>query len=230
MFLWTAFTIGLFGSLHCVGMCGPIALAVAGQDRRFALGNALLYNFGRIVTYSVLGAVIGLLGRGLFLAGFQKGLSIGMGVALLLIGAFSINVETKLLRIPVVNQVIFYLKAALGRQLKSRGKSAAFGIGVLNGFLPCGLVYMGVFGALSTESVPSGMAYMALFGAGTIPIMLLTGYAGNLASLRVRNFLKKLYPAFLIFFALLFLFRGLNFHLPGDFFFYEKMDDLPLCH
>jgi len=230
MFLWTAFTIGLFGGLHCVGMCGPIALAVAGQDRRFALGNALLYNLGRVVTYSVLGAMIGLLGRGLFLAGFQKGMSIAMGVALLVIAAFSINVETRLLNVPVINRLIFHLKSALGRLLKSRGKSAAFGIGVLNGLLPCGLVYMAVFGALSTGSVPSGMAYMALFGTGTIPIMLLTGFAGNLASLRVRNFLRKLYPAFLLFFALLFLFRGLNFHLPGDFFFYEKMDDLPLCH
>ncbi|MFQ5448415.1 MAG: sulfite exporter TauE/SafE family protein, partial [Saprospiraceae bacterium] len=217
MFLWTAFTIGLFGSLHCVGMCGPIAIAVAGQNRRFAVGNALLYNLGRVVTYSVLGAVIGLLGQGLFLAGFQKGMSVAMGVVLLIIAAFSINVETKLLDIGLVNRFIFQLKSALGRLLKKQGKSSAFGIGLLNGFLPCGLVYMGVFGALSTGSVPSGMAYMALFGVGTIPIMLLTGYAGNLASLRVRNFLKKLYPACLIFFARLFLLRGLNFHQPGDF-------------
>jgi hypothetical protein len=157
-------------------------------------------------------------------------MSIAMGVALLIIAVFSINVETKLLNIAIINRMIFQLKSALGQLLKRRGKSAAFGIGLLNGFLPCGLVYMAVFGALSTENIPSSMAYMALFGTGTIPIMLLTGFAGNLASLRVRNFLRKLYPAFLIFFALLFLFRGLNFHLPGDFFFYEKMNDLPLCH
>ena len=230
MFLWTAFTIGLFGSLHCVGMCGPIAMAVGGQQRQFAWKNAMLYNIGRSITYGVLGGVVGLIGKGLFLAGFQKTMSIGIGVALLAIALFSINVESKILNIPLFNRFMFSLKSWLGRLLNKRAMGASFSVGLLNGLLPCGLVYMAVVGALSTGNVLSGMGYMVLFGLGTFPMMLVTGLAGNFASLKIRNLLRRAYPVFLVFFGLLFLFRGLNFHIPGDFFFWEKMPEVPMCH
>lgn len=229
MYLWTAFTIGLFGSLHCIGMCGPIALAVGGQ-RRHVWANGLLYNLGRTVTYTFIGGLIGLLGKGLFIAGFQKTMSIAIGVALLLIALFSINVETNLLKIGSFNRLIFSLKSGIGRWMERRGLAGTFAVGILNGFLPCGLVYMAVVGALSTGEILSGMAYMALFGLGTLPLMTAASLAGNFASLRFRVIFQKIYPAFLVFFALLFLFRGLNFHVPGDFFFWEKMGDVPMCH
>ena len=232
MYLWTAFTIGLFGSLHCVGMCGPIALAVgAGSGRKASrIGNMLLYNFGKTLTYALLGGVIGLLGKGIFLAGFQKTLSIATGVLLLTIALFSINVETKLLKIPALNALVFRLKTQLGRLLQNHARPTAFAVGALNGLLPCGLVYLAIVGALGTVGVISGMAYMALFGLGTMPLLLLTGLAGNWAGLRARRFLRKASPVFLVLFALLFLFRGLNFHVPRDFFFWEKMSDVPMCH
>ncbi|MBK9015368.1 MAG: sulfite exporter TauE/SafE family protein [Saprospiraceae bacterium] len=233
MFLWTAFTIGLFGSLHCVGMCGPIACALpgsAGASRSALVGNALRYNLGRTLTYSLLGAVIGLAGRGLQLAGFQQFMSIALGVLLLAIALFSINVEANLLRLPGLNQLVFRLKSHLARLLKDSGVNASFFIGLLNGLLPCGLVYMAVVGALSTGGIGSGMAYMALFGLGTFPMMLATGLAGNFAGIRFRTVLRKAYPAFLVFFAVLFIFRGLNFHVPGDFFFWAKLGDTPMCH
>ncbi len=232
MYLWTAFTIGLFGSLHCVGMCGPIACALPnqGNGRSALIGNALLYNLGRTLTYSFFGAIIGVAGRGLHLAGFQQYMSIGLGVMLLVIALFSINVETNLLRLPGLNQLVFRLKSNLGRLLKGSGVNTSFFIGLLNGLLPCGLVYMAVVGALSTGGIGSGMAYMALFGLGTLPLMLATGLAGNFAGNRFRTALRKAYPFFLVFFAVLFIFRGLNFHVPGDFFFWAKMGDVPMCH
>ncbi len=232
MYLWTAFTIGLFGSLHCVGMCGPVACALPnqGSSKSALLGNALLYNLGRTVTYSLLGGLIGIVGRGLQLAGFQEIMSIVLGVMLLAIALFSINVEAKLLQLPGLNQLVFRLKSQLGRLLKDSGVNTSFFIGLLNGLLPCGLVYMGVVGALSTGGVGSGMAYMALFGLGTFPLMLATGLAGNFAGIRFRTALRKAYPAFLVFFAVLFLFRGLNFQVPSDFFFWAKMGDVPMCH
>ncbi len=228
MYLWTAFTIGLFGSLHCAGMCGPIAMTVSAGGNRLA--HLLPYNLGRMLTYTLLGGVIGLLGKGIFLAGFQKTMSVAMGVTLLAIAVFSINVETGLLKISALNRLIFNLKSHLGRLLKNHAFPAAFGVGLLNGLLPCGLVYVAVFGALHTGEALRGMAYMALFGLGTVPMMVLTGWAGNLASLRARRFLKKTYPAFLVGLGLLFVFRGLNFHLPADFFFWEKMASVPMCH
>ena len=232
MFLWTAFTIGLFGSLHCVGMCGPIACAlpVRSGGRWAVLGNALLYNFGRTLTYSLLGGIIGLAGRGLQLAGFQQIMSVALGVLLLAIALFSINVEAKLLRLPGLNGLVFQLKSRLARLLKDSAVNASFFIGLLNGLLPCGLVYMAVVGALSTGGIASGMGYMALFGLGTLPLMLATGLAGNFAGQRFRTALRKAYPAFLVFFAVLFILRGLNFHVPGDFFFWAKLGDMPMCH
>ncbi len=229
MYLWTAFTIGLFGSLHCIGMCGPIALAVGGQ-RSNVWVNGLLYNLGRTVTYSLLGGIIGLLGQGLFFAGFQKSMTIAIGVALLLIAVFSINVETKLLKVNVFSRLFFNVKAGIGRWMQRKGFAGTFAVGILNGLLPCGLVYMAVAGALSTGELLSGMAYMALFGLGTLPLMTVAALAGNAVNLRFRIIFQKIYPAFLIFFALLFLFRGLNFHIPGEFFFWEEMQDMPMCH
>lgn len=232
MELWTAFTIGLVGSLHCVGMCGPIALALPyqGELRRQAAGNVLLYNLGRVLTYSVLGAVIGLFGRGLFLAGFQQQVSIGLGIALLLIALFSINVESQLLRIPAVQRINAWVKRQLGRLLNRSGAGALFGIGLLNGLLPCGLVYVAVVGAVTTGGVLHSMAYMGLFGLGTIPLMLATAMAGQFIDLRWRQRLRKLLPVFLVGFALLFLFRGLNFDVPIELRFWQEMDNVPMCH
>lgn len=230
MYLWTAFTIGLFGSLHCVGMCGPVALAVGGKERGQVVINGLLYNLGRTLTYTLLGGVIGLLGKGLFLAGFQKYLSIGIGVALLAIALFSINVETKILKITAFHQLVFKLKSGIGKWIRHQSRVGTFAVGVMNGLLPCGLVYMAVVGALSTAGWLSGMAYMALFGLGTIPLMLLTVWMGNVAGVRFRNLIRQAYPVFLVFFGLLFLFRGLNFNVPGDFFFWEEMKNIPMCH
>ena len=88
MELWTAVVVGLGGSLHCVGMCGPLALALAGGDRgglRF-IGGRLLYNSGRMVTYVLLGGLFGLLGGVLQLAGWQQGLSIAVG-GIIMLGA-----------------------------------------------------------------------------------------------------------------------------------------------
>ncbi|MCP3931340.1 MAG: sulfite exporter TauE/SafE family protein [Bacteroidetes bacterium] len=232
MELWTAFTIGLVGSLHCIGMCGPIALALPYQAKskwRIA-GNTLLYNFGRVVTYSLMGVVIGLIGKGLFMAGYQSILSIVLGVILLIIALFSIQVESKLLSVPIINRLSFRLKSKLGSLLKAHFTSSIFLIGILNGLLPCGLVYMAIAGAVSTGSIMNAMFYMVLFGMGTIPMMLSLSLAGHLVSIRLRNFLRKLVPVFLVFFAILFISRGLHFDVPIDLRLWQDMQNVPMCH
>lgn len=230
--LWTAFTIGLLGSLHCVGMCGPIALALPYQGQRpwAAAGNVLLYNLGRILTYSGLGLLIGLLGKGLFLAGFQAQFSIGLGVALLVVALFSINVEAKLLRLPVIQRLNDWVKIRLGKLLRNYNQRSLLLIGMLNGLLPCGLVYMAVAGAVTTGSAGEGLAYMALFGLGTTPLMMLTAMAGQFVSLRIRNHLRRIVPLFLIAFAILFIARGMQFHVPDDLRFWEGLQQIPMCH
>ena len=118
--LWTAFTLGLLGSLHCVGMCGPIALALpyARESRFKTLSMVLQYNFGRITTYMIVGFLIGFLGKGLFLAGLQSWLSVFLGVVLLGITFFSINVENQLVQLPMLNSFFSWVKQQLSYQLK----------------------------------------------------------------------------------------------------------------
>lgn len=232
MEFWTAFTIGLFGSLHCIGMCGPIAFALPVQDTR-PLGTILkilLYNFGRVLTYSFIGLVIGLLGSAFHIAGMQKIISIFLGVLMLVAVFFSIQFETSILKIPLVDKLVNTLKSNLSSLLKTPTFSNIFTIGILNGFLPCGLVYLAVAGAISSQNPLQSVTYMALFGTGTIPMMLLISVAGNFVSLRFRNAMRKLIPVFLFVFAFLFLMRGLNFDMPTDIILWQDADNIPMCH
>ena len=213
---WTAFLVGLVGSLHCVGMCGPIALALprSGPSRLRLLSGRVLYNTGRVMTYSLMGLVVGLLGQGISLAGYQQGLSIALGVLLLLALLFSVNLESKFIALPLIDRLMLRLRKALGKLLGQPRQGAMLTIGVLNGFLPCGFVYIGLAGAISTGSGLGGAAYMALFGLGTYPLMLATSMLGGLLGPGIRQRLRPLMMIVALAFALLFILRGLNLGIP----------------
>ena len=215
--IWTAFTIGLIGSMHCVGMCGAIALALPHQkvNKWQTLGNVFLYNMGRILTYMVLGGVIGLISQGLFLAHIQKWVSVALGISLIIVAVFSINVEHKLLKADWISRFYFNVKIQLSKYLGGSGSVSFLKIGLLNGFLPCGLVYMAIVGALTVEGFVGSISYMMLFGLGTMPLMMVTALAGQMVTVRFRNILKKVYPVFLLGFAALLIMRGLNLELPA---------------
>ncbi|MBK7335403.1 MAG: sulfite exporter TauE/SafE family protein [Saprospirales bacterium] len=232
MFLWTAFTIGLLGSLHCIGMCGPIALSLpyGGAGRLAAAGNGLLYNLGRTFTYVLIGSLFGLLGKGIFLAGYQSALSISMGVLMLILAFFSTDLESRIARLSFLQKPLFRLKSALGNLIRAKSHTSFLGIGMLNGLLPCGLVYMAVVGAVSTGSVWKGAAYMGLFGLGTIPLMLFTSLAGNWIGVQVRRRIRAVLPFMLALIAVLLIFRGLNFDLPRGLELWEDTSNVPMCH
>lgn len=215
-YLWTAFIIGLAGSFHCVGMCGPIALALPGNfsSRVRVVFSRVLYNLGRIFTYSLLGAVLGTFGKAIALAGFQQTISILVGALLLFIAFFSINLESGFISIPFLNRFNSYVKMNMGKLLKVNSQSSLFTIGVLNGFLPCGFVYLGLGGAITTGGVFNGALYMTLFGLGTFPLMFATSLLGSVISMKARNAFKKLTPLFFILFACLFIARGMNLGIP----------------
>jgi sulfite exporter TauE/SafE len=228
---WTAFTIGLFGSMHCVGMCGPIAMALPFHDRskRHILKNTLLYNSGRISTYAIIGLLPGLLGQGLALAGFQKNISIILGLLFLFAAFFSLGANQYLQRIALYRRFYALVQQRLGVLLKTQSRRTFFSIGLLNGFLPCGLVYMALAGALTQSSMFSGAIYMAVFGLGTLPLMLTIAISRGLISLPMRNLIRKVTPAFMILFALLLLFRGLRIDLPESIDTWMLMGYLPMC-
>ena len=216
MELWTAFIVGLVGSFHCVGMCGPIAMALPYRtpSKLRSLGNVLLYNTGRILAYTTIGLLFGIVGRGISLSGYQQFLSIGLGMILLSVGLFSLNIESQILKINWIKRLTFLLKSNLGKLLQSPRPQSLFTIGILNGFLPCGFVYVGLAGALIASSVLEGALYMALFGMGTVPMMLTATLASNFVSLSFRRKIQKALPFFMLFFAALFIIRGLNLGIP----------------
>ena len=216
MFLWTAFIVGLVGSAHCAGMCGPIALALPlKSDNWFTrVSGGLVYNAGRIITYMMLGAIFGLLGKGLHMAGFQLWASIIIGVVMIVMVVIPLIFN----KLPSLNNVFEgYSSRLLGgfrSMFRNGGTLSLFGIGLLNGILPCGLVYVAVAGAINAGDVVSAMLYMALFGAGTIPVMLAVSLAGTMISLKLRIFVNKLAPYVIVLLGILFILRGLSLGIP----------------
>ena len=127
---------------------------------------------------------------------------------------FSLNLESKVFGFTPILHFTNKVKQLIGTQIKKQALISLFLIGIFNGLLPCGFVYIGLMGSIATGNVLEGMAYMALFGVGTIPLMLATSLAGPLISLRSRRIIKKLTPVFILFFAVLFIVRGLNLGIP----------------
>jgi len=211
MELWTAFLLGLIGSLHCAAMCGPLALAlpINGNTRHsFVLGR-LAYNFGRIFMYSVLGGICGLLGLTLALAGFQRWISLVAGAAILISLALSSSCALKI----APSVAVIWLKGRLVTLLQQRTLGSLLLLGALNGLLPCGLVYAACAGAVASSGV-NAVGYMLVFGLGTLPMMLSVGLLGKKLHFALRFKLQRLIPVCLVLMGLLLIVRGLSLGIP----------------
>jgi uncharacterized protein len=214
--LLSALVLGFLGSLHCAGMCGPIALALPLNSRSWAsrITGGLLCNSGRTITYILLGTIFGLAGMGLALGGLQQWTSIAAGVIMILsvvvprIGKLSDGFSR--LTSPLTNG----LKKAFGKLFSQRTYGSLFMIGLLNGFLPCGLVYIALAGALVMSLALQGALYMLIFGIGTFPMMLAISLAGNLATQKLRQRMRLAIPYFIVLLGLLFILRGMNLGIP----------------
>lgn len=209
---WTVFVLGLFGSLHCAGMCGPLALALPGNARapsRFLAGRCA-YNFGRLITYAGLGVVFGLWGRLILLAGFQRTVSILLGV-LLIAGLFA---SRRLALWRPMTLLVEKIKAPMSHLLLRGTVRSQLLLGLLNGLLPCGLVYVACAGAAATGGIARGAFYMAAFGAGTLPMMLAISLSGNLVPFAWRLKLRKAVPVSVFLLGALLILRGLALGIP----------------
>jgi len=212
----SALLVGLIGSLHCAGMCGPIAIAIPLDNQNWftRLTGTLLYNIGRTITYALLGAIFGLAGLGLALGGLQQWVSIALGTLMILgvlipkVGALGKGVTR------ISSLLTTRVKRLFGKYFTVRSYPSLFILGVLNGFLPCGLVYIALAGALVMSQVYQGALYMVFFGLGTIPMMMALSLAGNVVSFRLRGRLSKVLPYFIILLGLVFILRGMNLGIP----------------
>ncbi len=216
MILYTAFILGLLGSFHCLGMCGPIAfvLPVDKSSKAKTFYGTFLYHFGRLLSYGLIGLLFGLLGRGLYLAGFQQRLSILMGVVMILIVLIPARHLNRFTVSRPLYRLIGQVKSKLGLYLNKTSYKALFAIGFFNGFLPCGLVYMALLGSISTGDAFMGSLYMFLFGLGTVPLMTAAIYLGNFLKVSARKKIQKAIPIFVIIIGILFILRGMGLGIP----------------
>lgn len=212
----TALLFGLLGSFHCVGMCGPIAFLLP-LDRKSQTKKVLQlasYHFGRLLTYSLIGLLFGVIGSQLDLFGFQQQLSIGIGVLMILAIILPPKVFSRFNGSKPIYKAVAKVKSALGATLRKKTPDAFFTVGFLNGLLPCGLVYMAVFGALATGGPLQGALYMFVFGLGTVPLMTTAIYLGNFLKGKAKQRIIKAIPVFVIIIGVLFILRGLGLGVP----------------
>ncbi|TDU39664.1 hypothetical protein BXY82_1694 [Gelidibacter sediminis] len=214
--LWSALIFGLLGSFHCIGMCGPIAfmLPVDRTNSTKKVVQIFTYHFGRILAYSLIGLIFGLVGKSLYIFGLQQQLSILIGVLMIVVVVIPTKTFNKYNFSKPLYKLISKVKTALGQALKKKTADTFLTIGFLNGFLPCGLVYMAVFASLAMSSALQGSLYMALFGLGTIPLMTSAIYLGKFLNTNVKRHIQKAIPVVVIAIGLLFIIRGMGLDIP----------------
>lgn len=214
--LYTAFLFGLISSFHCIGMCGPIAMMLP-VDRNNPTKKALqtiTYHLGRLAAYATIGLLFGLLGKGFLLAGMQQQLSIVIGVLMIVVLLVPEKIFARYNFSKPVFQLISKIKTTLGSQFKNKSYQSLFTIGLLNGFLPCGMVYAALFGAIAMQSAAFGVLYMILFGLGTVPLMSSVVYINSFLTLPIRNTIQKAIPYVGVCIGILFVLRGLGLGIP----------------
>ena len=186
MILWSAFLLGFAGSLHCLGMCGPLVVAFPGQSPR--IGPHLCYHGGRVSTYVIIGAVMGALGGGWGalsagadlpsgLARVQVAGSLLVALMLLLMGLFRLGILREPGWLSVTPSTGAGERAALFRGARAGRPLALFFTGMLMGTLPCGLSYAAFIRCLAAGGWVQGAWLAMVFGAGTFPALLLVGTA-----------------------------------------------------
>ncbi len=214
--LFSSLIFGLASSLHCVGMCGPIAMMLP-VDQSSATKKTfqiILYHIGRLTSYGFLGLIFGFLGRGLYLAGVQQRFSLLIGILIIAVALIPERIFARYNFSQPVYRVISSVKTSLGQQFKKKTNRSIYTIGILNGFLPCAIVYVALFGALAMQDVWLGTLYMILFGIGTIPLMSVVVYFSSFIKQNFGRNLRKVIPVVAVGIGVLFILRGLGLDIP----------------
>lgn len=225
------FILGILGSLHCMGMCGPLALALPHiSDKKGKMAfESFLYNFGRILTYFALGLIFGAIGSSIKLAGFQDVLSIVMGAGLLIVYFFPRKWLNFFGKVSVFKSVGNKFKELFRRFMAIKTLSSLFSIGLLNGLLPCGLVYVALAGAIANAGVLEGGFYMLAFGIGTFPMMFALYFSKGFLTPGLRIKLMKLIPVGVAVIGVLLILRGMSLGIPYISPVLHTIEEVPPC-
>ena len=209
------FTLGLISSFHCVGMCGPIALSLPlynlpAAKRRLTI---LCYHLGRITTYSIMGVLFGFFGRQMHLSGLQSGFSIISGLVILA-AVFFYFVRKRALEPAFTRAMHVKVQLMMSKYLHSKTIPGFFMLGMFNGLLPCGMVYIAIAAALNMSSLWSGSLFMAMYGFGTLPALLALSSFSFYFSISLRNSMKTAIPYVMAFIGIILIIRGMNLGIP----------------
>jgi sulfite exporter TauE/SafE len=212
----SGFLLGFLGSMHCVGMCGPIVLAMPFKSKkpyRFFI-KRVLYHSGRILVYAIFGLAVGVVGDKLNFTGVQHIITIAAGVLLLLFGILSIAKINPLTHTPFIEKPYIFVKKYISSFISGDGFISGFALGVLNGFLPCGFVYVALTGAVAYANVLYSPLFMIVFGLGTMPALIVVSLLPKYVNKRIAFNSQKLIPVITIVFALMIILRGMNLGIP----------------
>lgn len=209
--IYTALVLGLLTGFHCMGMCGPIAIALPLNNKSWGtrVFSALWYNIGRTITYVLLGVVFGILSEGFSLAGFQRWISILMGIFMIASVLFP-KINQMLYRGTGSSKLMNGVKKQLSKYFQQASYKSLFITGLLNGLLPCGMVYMALAGAIGVGSLSGSVLFMLMFGLGTIPMMFLLSMLGNFATIKLKHAINKIIPFIVVIVGVLFILRGME--------------------
>lgn len=215
--LFSGLAIGMLGSLHCVGMCGPLVLSLplTKKDRFSIATKSLIYNLGRVLTYGLLGLLMGLMGWCLEIGGLQKIFSITLGSILLYSSLTHLFPSLRFNYFFPKIEFFETLVTKLKKSLIINNNTNAVKLGMLNGLLPCGLVYVALASSVTLSSPLYSSAYMMIFGLGTLPLMFLVMVGGNLYK-NVTLKLKKFLPLAVAILGVYLIYRGIALHLTDN--------------
>lgn len=209
-----AFLMGVLGSLHCAVMCGPLMLSLPVEKKSvWSAGfNLLLYQSGRILIYTVMGAIAGLLGNTFSIISNQKLLTTTIGILLIAftILQLSAHYSKKLsaFQFKLINPISKLMGKLFGLPLWE------FFAGMLNGMIPCGMVYLALATAINSASLTTGLQFMLLFGLGTLPLLMMISLGGIYLKKYIHFNTKKLIPWFMLFMGALLLLRSAELGIP----------------
>ena len=228
-----ALSIGFLGSLHCVGMCGPLVWGTMQLNQQSKTSKAfqiLLYTISKAFAYGLLGLLVGAIGEFLFIGNTQKYFSIGAGIVLIGLFVLSLDVEKALFKIPAFKN--FYNKSfqSISKMIQSYGDKSVVVIGFFNGLLPCGLVYLALAGSLLYPSPIASGTFMFIFGLGTIPALLGVGLGFSLLQGKWRQQLRMVFPVVQLLVGVILIYRGIVVQAPMEISFWEAMNNPIWCH
>ena len=225
IFYFSAFLIGLAGSVHCVGMCGPLALAIPGasKDKGFTFFlRTIAYQISRISGYGVLGLIVGFFSQGMQFTGVQPYFSLLSGILLLFLGFFGIIPEVNAFsKYPIIQHFQVKINRIIGTVMTNEHFSTPFVLGFLNAMLPCGMIYIALGTGLSSGNMSEGALYLISFGLGTLPLMFMVSISGQFLSLQMRRSWQKAIPIIFMISGIILIYKGMNIDLPVDYNFWE---------